>query len=259
MEIGFLSKHLAIKEKATAKLANNSLVWRSYSSEDDLQKALQSGEILAAFLPLKTVPTIRTETTVAAAVLRVAAAYHLVIETKGFAENALLKLIQNPVISVENELEAAQICDYRNDFQVVYGENETIDAYLKLEYDLQNTEISAKAAVIRLDPTEFIPAPAEGVFVLLCAKNKLETAQNLRQFNDAKLVAISNNERRVLQLIGDTGAKDRLGVYCECDKNSNYHLWACWCEKSDSAPTYIKISQSTRFGLAEAAVKKLGF
>ncbi|MEY4926459.1 MAG: hypothetical protein RI894_895 [Bacteroidota bacterium] len=259
MKIGFLSQHFTVKERASAKLANDSLVWLAFSSGDELQEALRRSDVIATFLPLKTIPTIRDETTVAAAVLRVAAAYHLLVAPEGLEEMAILKLKKNAVISVKNALEAAQICDYRPDIQTVYGRESGFEASLALEYDLNEEQILAKAATIKLDETEFIAAPAEGLFVLLCAKNKLEAVRSLRQFNDAKLVEISNIERRVLQLIGDLKATGKLGVRCACDKNGNYHLWACWCEQANLPPNYIKISQSTRTGLAEAAVKKLGF
>ena len=88
-------------------------------------------------------------------------------------------------------------------------------------------------------------------------------ALELRQFNDPTLVAISNIERRIVQLIGDEKAAHQIGVHATRDQNEHYHATLCYCNLKNeqpnqkTSPKYLKLSQSTRLNLAEALVKKL--
>ena len=290
LRIGFLSKYLPIQQAACAKTpALQAVDFCEYATSDELHAALSKHAIDAVFLPLSELPTEREDTTIAAAVLRVEPRYGVFIKKTNADNTKLLKLPENPIIEVCTILEAAQIRDCRTDIQIVY--KKTLDSHTLTQlsarisrlFDISNyvnislpltafdsdtihnsndnrkeSEADTTELIVELDATEFIPLPAQGVFVLLCAKNKHEILlTKLKSFNDKKLVTVSNVERRVLQLIGYEKAKNNLGVYCECDANGNYHAWACWCESGAVAPRYVKVSHSTFVGLAESIVKKL--
>ncbi len=280
LKIGFIRAHCDIKNQI--QKPNFEVDFSEYQSIDILEKAVLEGEIDAALLPLSHLPTENAEITIAAAVTRIEPNMAIFIKENGFNEQKILKLAENPVVAVSNIREAAQVKDYRSDIQIVFykensNENNEVTQLSTAQLRLYkiNREINPAKheskheskchytyhQSVKLDATEFIPQPAEGVFVLICAKQKTAIAIKLRAFNDAKTVATSNVERRCLQIIaaklGYEKTKNQLGVYCESDVNDNYHAWACWCETNGSNLRFAKISQSTRTGLADAIVKKL--
>ncbi len=266
LKIGFISAHLSLKNTFFAEKSNFEALYFEYPMSDGLQKAVIEGEIDAAFLPLSHLPTERTDTKIGAAVLRHEPNMAIFISENGFDAQKSLNLAENPVVAVANIREAAQIRDYRPDIQTVfYAEDKEATQLSTADLRLYNINREKNPSnyhqIVKLDATEFVPQPAEGVFILLCAKEKTEIFTKLSALNDAKIVATSNVERQCLQIVaqnvGYEKAKNQLGVYCETDANGNYHAWACWCETDGANLRYTKLSQSTRTGLADAIVKKL--
>lgn len=68
-----------------------------------------------------------------------------------------------------------------------------------------------------LDPTEFVPAPAQGVLGLQIRQNDLQTQAIVSQLNHPEIAAQIAIERGVLKAL-QGGCQLPLGVYCGTDK-----------------------------------------
>jgi hydroxymethylbilane synthase len=78
----------------------------------------------------------------------------------------------------------------------------------RLQIDLSEFE------VLRLDPTEFVPAPAQGVLALQIRESDTELCTILQRMNHPEVQQRINVERRVLNLM-QGGCQLPLGVYCD--------------------------------------------
>ena len=81
----------------------------------------------------------------------------------------------------------------------------------RLELDLSEFEC------VELTPTEFVPAPAQGVLGLQIREEDKELGKILEQLNDTKIQKRIGTERRVLKLLNG-GCQLPLGVYCPNDE-----------------------------------------
>ena len=120
----------------------------------------------------------------------------------------------------------------------------------RLQLDMSDFE------VIQFDPTEFIPAPAQGVLAFQTRANDTELRRTLQKIHQQAVADCTNVERRVLQLM-EGGCQMPLGVYCQRDTSGNYHLWAAFAETENTPLKTVNLSSSTRFELAEQAVSAL--
>lgn len=261
MRIGFLSSQEHLLHTAFAQKNIENTIFLAYQTAELMQQDLVAETIDAYLEPLNTLPTTPSELLVNAALLhRFDPRYCLYIHENDYQENAILSLKPNSVIHLTTSFEAAQLADYRTDLQPNYAPKHAESSYLAVHYLAQSPPAPAYKKTIRLDATEFVPPAAEGIFALRCLRKNEQIALELRAFNDPQLVAISNIERRIVQLIGDENAANQLGVYATCDQNEHYHATICYCpQATDPTKTiqYLKLSQSTRLNLAEALVKKL--
>jgi hydroxymethylbilane synthase len=107
---------------------------------------------------------------------------------------------------------------------------------------------------MELNPREFVPAPAQGVLAWQTHRDDLPTRRILKQLHHPEISAVTNIERRVLQLM-DGGCQLPLGVHATRDDAGNYHVFAA-CEIAGEL-RQAQISQSTSFGLAEKIVEQL--
>jgi len=82
---------------------------------------------------------------------------------------------------------------------------------LRLELDLSDVE------TIVLDPTSFIPAPAQGVLGLQTRVDDVVTTEILQKLHHAEVATRIGLERSVLRQM-DGGCQLPLGVYCVGDK-----------------------------------------
>ena len=104
--------------------------------------------------------------------------------------------------------------------------------------------------VFHFEPTEFVPAPAQGVLAYQCRREDKEVIKALRQIHSFDSSDCTNVERKVLQMM-DGGCHLPLGVYCKKDKMGYYHASACFSKNLEFPLKRLKLSQSTSHKLAE--------
>jgi porphobilinogen deaminase len=94
--------------------------------------------------------------------------------------------------------------------------------------------------VLKLNPKEFIPAPAQGVLGLQIRASDVEVANIVAQLNDAKVARRIGVERRILNLF-EGGCQMPLGAYCE-EVDGKLTVKACVSDAWDSP---VRISERT--------------
>ena len=121
----------------------------------------------------------------------------------------------------------------------------------RLEIDLSDFHVEI------LDPTEFIPAPAQGVLACQIRKEDEDLAKLLNDINEEKVADSVHVEREVLSLF-EGGCQMPVGVYCECDEdddeNAIYKVWVAKSDHSNIPPILSYTESKNRNTLAEKVV-----
>lgn len=235
----------------------------------EIEDALLRGDIDLAVHSMKDLPTESPEGLIITAVsYRADPADTLVILKDKVDTTLLLNLAKGAVVGTSSARRKAQMLDFRADIELkdIRGNVPTrlnklregqFDAILLAAAGLERLEIDlSEFEVIKLNPKEFIPAPAQGVLAWQTAVDAIPIRRILKNLHDANVVACTNVERKILQLM-EGGCHMPLGAYCVRDDNGNYHVWAAKAETHDSPVHKVRISSSTHYELAEQVVKAL--
>ncbi len=119
----------------------------------------------------------------------------------------------------------------------------------RLKLDLSDFE------VIELDPTAFVPAPAQGVLGLQIRSADTDLQQVLNELNHAEVAAQIKIERDVLRLL-EGGCQLPLGVYCE-RKDDQWTVHTAFAENKNE-PAILSSYETDEPGtIAELIVKDL--
>ncbi|MEL6636663.1 MAG: hydroxymethylbilane synthase [Bacteroidota bacterium] len=235
----------------------------------EIEEALLRGDVDLAVHSMKDLPTTAPEGLCVTAVsYRENPADWLLIRKSVLTEKALLRLPEGARVGTSSARRKAQIRHLRPD--VVLGDirgnvptrvqklrDGQFDAILLAAAGLQRLDLDlSDLAVIRLNVKEFVPAPAQGVLAYQVNTADTATRRLLRAIHHPEVSAVTNIERRVLQLL-DGGCQLPLGAYCERDAAGHYHLWAALAESWDAPLHRVRHSSSTTYELAEKVVAEL--
>jgi porphobilinogen deaminase len=235
-----------------------------YRSDKDLFDALLLGEIQIIPKALKYLPTALPEgVNIAALSQREVVANSLFLSIKNKDENNLFSLKSNAKVSVNSEINRAQMQTFRDD--LVFDVKDlsplvAIDALREDTYDacvLTATTINVVGLnheefhTVQFSPKEFITEPGQSVVAFLTAKEDITTRKMMKQIHHKNVAMVTNVERRVKQLFND---KDVV-AYCQHDAGGNFHLWAAAIINGELKRT--RLSHSTSFELAERCFEAL--
>ena len=235
----------------------------------EIEDALLQGEIDMAVHSMKDMPTSQPDGLALTAVsYRENPADWLIIRSDAVDRTLDLRLKAQAVVGTSSARRKAQMLAFRQDIQLtdIRGNVGTrldkvrqgqVDATLlaaaglsRLELDLSGLE------VVKFNPREFVPAPAQGVLAFQTLEADTELRQFLKQIHQSAVSNLTNIERSVLKGMGG-GCHMPLGVYAERDANHNYHVWAAFAEIWDAPLKRVQHSSSTHFGLADEVIKAL--
>lgn len=159
-----------------------------------------------------------------------------------------------------NSLSDSLICkDIRGNVptRIQKMENGEFDAIILAAAGIERLEIDVSAYhPFYFQPTEFVPAPAQGVLALQCRKEDLNTRRALQHIHVKDTLDTINTERKIMQLM-DGGCQLPLGAYCSKDAKGYYHATAVYAKDLDSTLTKVSLSQNTNHMLAERVVEQL--
>ena len=235
----------------------------------EIEDALLKREIDLAVHSMKDLPTTSPEGLVITAVsYRENPADWLVINKSQVDASKIYHLKDKAIIGTSSARRKALLLDIRPDIILKDIRGNVPTRLRKLREGQFNGIILAAAGLTRLDldlsdfeviklnTKEFVPAPAQGVLAYQTCKDDFETRKIVKQLHQPQVSAVTNIERKVLNLLGG-GCHMPLGVYCEQDQMGNYHVWAAKADTWDSSLKRVRLSSSTSFELAEQVLSAL--
>lgn len=116
----------------------------------------------------------------------------------------------------------------------------------RLQIDLSEFE------VVRLDPTEFVPAPAQGVLALQIRDKDEKTSSIVAKMNHSDVQERIAVERKVLNLL-QGGCQLPLGVFC----GEDHVVYVSHAESWEDGSNWYKYEANDLEGLAELIVADL--
>ena len=141
---------------------------------------------------------------------------------RGFRKDVVLKDLRG---NVPSRIEKLQKGEYDAILLAAAGVN-------RLNLDLSDYHVEL------LDPTEFIPAPAQGVLALQIREKDKMLAQQLQVLNDEETAAVTEIERAVLNQF-QGGCQSPIGVYCRAMEEGGFEVWTAMSEAWDQAPKVL--------------------
>lgn len=235
----------------------------------ELEDALLGGAVDMAVHSMKDLPTASPEGLVLAGVSYRANPVDCIIINKGQEDTSrIYQLKEKAIVGTSSARRKAQLLDIRPDVQLqdIRGNVPTrlrklqegnFDAILLAAAGLERLALDlSDFVVLRLNPKEFVPAPAQGVLAYQTCAADTATRRIIKQLHQPQVSAVTNVERKILKLL-EGGCQMPLGVYCEKDQSGNYHVWAAKAATWDGTVQRIRYSSSTSYQLAETVVGKL--
>lgn len=233
----------------------------------EIEDALLRGDVDVAVHSMKDLPTSQPEGLAITAVsYRDNPSDWIIARPEGIEQGKIFRLKQGAVVGTSANRRKAQLLDYRPDVQIkdIRGNVPTrLEKLRKGEFDAIFLAAAGVSRLgldlsdfekIELHPHEFVPAPAQGVLAWQTNRADTETRLLLKKLHRPDVSAVTNVERRVLQLM-EGGCQLPLGVHCERDSTGSFHAFAA-CEVGGEMRR-VRLSSSTNFGLAEAIAQKL--
>ena len=234
----------------------------------EIEEALLNKEIDLAVHSQKDLPTTSPTGLKIAAVSEREDAADILVIRKEFVDNSLKYAIKkNGIVGTSSPRRKSQLLAFRNDIQIadLRGNVPTriqklrdkkYDAILLAAAGVERLKINlGEFKVIRLDPKEFIPAPAQGVLGLQIREDDHELFEYINKLNSEKVQDTIGIERKVLNLF-DGGCQLPLGVYCMKEDNK-FKVWTSKADTWNSMPKRVYLESYSDEGLAEKIVQKI--
>ena len=235
----------------------------------EIEEALIRGNIDLAVHSMKDLPTQMDDRLAIAGVSnRADPSDWILIRSEAFDDKMTLKLEPNAIIGTSSVRRKSQLMAIRSDLHTKDLRGNVPTRIQKLRSGSFDAIVLAAAGIIRLDlaldefelvklhPREFVPAPAQGVLAYQTRADDNLTRSIVQKLHQQNVAELTNVERSVLKLF-DGGCHLPLGVYCEKDQMSNYHIWAAYAPNLDAPLRRSTLSFNTTHGLADGIFESL--
>ncbi len=233
----------------------------------EIEDALLNKEIDLAVHSHKDLPTESPEGLIIAAVSeREDPADMLLIRKECVDASQPLNCKSNAIVGTSSPRRKSQLLAFRKDIQIedLRGNVPTriqklrdkkYDAIMLATAGVERLNINlSEFKVLRLDPKEFVPAPAQGVLGLQIRANDHELFEQVLKLNSEKVASTIAVERKILNMF-DGGCQLPLGSYCIKEKGL-YKVWASKSNDWKNSPSRIYLQASSEKGLAEKVVNQ---
>lgn len=177
-----------------------------------------------------------------------------------------LSLKVGATVGTSSNRRKAQLLSIRPDLNITDLRGNVPTRIQKLRDEGYDAIVLAQAGVNRLgldlsefhvdvvDPTEIVPAPAQGALAIQIRENDTALFDALQQINDAGIVEAIAVERKVLNLF-QGGCHMPLGCYCR-KKDGKFEVWTSKADDQNDFPQRLFLRSATTEGLAEQIVAK---
>lgn len=233
----------------------------------ELEEELLNGGIDIAVHSHKDLPTTHPEGLIIAAVSEREDPSELLLILKDCVDvTQKFSLKTGAQVGTSSNRRKAQLLAQRTDLNIEDLRGNINTRIQKLRDENYDAILLAKAGVARLnldlsefhqeliDPTELIPAPAQGVLAIQIRENDRELFDLLQQINDKAVEEEIAVERKVLNLF-EGGCHMPLGCYCK-KENGQYEIWTSKALTGDNFPDRLFLRVDSLEGIAEKIVAK---
>jgi hydroxymethylbilane synthase len=239
----------------------------------ELEDALLSKEIHLAVHSHKDLPTESPDQLMIAGVSRREDPSDLLlIREEAVNENEKWSLKQNAIVGTSSARRKSQMLAFRPDAQLrdLRGNVPTrIEKLRKGEYDailiayagVERLQLDLDDLhVVKLDPQEFVPAPAQGVLAWQIREDNEELLSVIDEINDFDVLVKINIERTILNLF-EGGCHLPLGAYCESEPDDEdrfkFKVWTSVADDWNTQPKQMYFETSNTDGFADEIVDKI--
>ncbi len=170
------------------------------------------------------------------------------------------------LVGTSSNRRKAQLLAVRPDLEIAELRGNVPTRINKLRHEEYDAIMLAKAGIVRLGlnmdefyvedigPTEFIPAPAQGVLAIQIRENDKELFDLLQNLNHPEVAEVLAVERKVLRLFGG-GCHLPLGCYCR-KEDGLFQVFTSKATDDEEVPDRLFTEASTTEGLPEKIVAK---
>lgn len=239
----------------------------------ELEEALLSGSIDVAVHSHKDLPTENPDGLIIAGVSsRENPADWLIIREDCVDDKKKFNLKENAKVGTSSARRKSQLLGFRPDVELVdlrgnvptrinKLKNGEYDAILLAAAGLERLELDlSDFHVEQLEPSEFIPAPAQGVLAWQIREDDYKLTDIFDAICDYDVLININIERRVLNLL-DGGCLLPLGVFCDVEMNEHdrkvFKVWTSIADSWDAQPKHLYYETTNTEDLPEKIVEHI--
>lgn len=191
----------------------------------------------------------------------------LLIRNEAFDEFRQLELKANPIVGTSSARRQTQLRRLRSDVQLkdLRGNVPTrikklragdYDAIVLATAGIKRLEIDlSDMRILEMDPTTFIPAPAQGVLGLQIRVADSDLAEVLKNINHEDVAEQIEMERSVLKAM-DGGCQLPLGVYCFISQD-DWVVYTSFANDKNGVAEVNSFLSATKEGMVETIVEEL--
>ena len=233
----------------------------------ELEDELLAGSIDLAVHSHKDLPTNHPDSLIIAAVSEREDAAELLIILKDCVDvQQKLSVKFGGMVGTSSNRRKAQLLAVRPDLEIEDLRGNVPTRIQKLRDEDYDAIMLAKAGVQRLnidlsefyveeiDPTELVPAPAQGVLAIQIRENDTELFERLQPLNNCAVAEQIAVERKVLNMFKG-GCQTPLGCYCRFE-DGMFQTWTSKASSGDDFPDRLFVQAENTDGLAEKIVAK---
>jgi hydroxymethylbilane synthase len=234
----------------------------------ELETALRAKEIDLAVHSFKDLETSQPEDlTIAAVSERANPADILLIRKSEVDNSAKWSLRNDALVGTSSARRKMQLVMHRPDIRIEDIRGNVPTRINKLRDGLYDAIVLAKAGLDRLgldvsdlhmhefDPTEFIPAPAQGVLACQIRTEDKVLEETLKALHNTEVARLVGVERKVLNLF-EGGCQLPLGAHCLATPDG-VRLYAIMAPGFGAEPSSVVIDSASVKGLPERTVEAL--
>ncbi|HZH86286.1 MAG TPA: hydroxymethylbilane synthase [Brumimicrobium sp.] len=188
----------------------------------------------------------------------------LLIRNEAVDDDKVFGIKENPIIGTSSARRKSQLITFRGDFEIKDLRGNVGTRVNKLREGQYDAIVLAMAGIKRLDldlsdltistldPTLFIPCPAQGVLGLQIREEDTDLAKVLKEMNDVEVEKRIGIERGVLRNM-EGGCQLPLGIYC--DEEETVHV--AFARKWEDGAKFSTFSAVDNEGIVEEILEHI--
>lgn len=235
----------------------------------EIEQALLQDEIDFAVHSMKDLSTEMPDGLVITAISERAAPHDILIFKKEAIGPTTIKIKEDAIIGTSSVRRKVQLkdllplstsVDIRGNVPTriqKLADNPDLDGIVLAKAGVERLEIDLAAFhTFDFHPSEFVPAPAQGVLAFQARKEDVATRKALHILHSRPTLETVKVERTILKKI-EGGCQTPVGIYCHKDNQDHFHCHIAYARDLGSPLQRARLSQSTHINLADSILKQI--